>query len=144
PRPFRRPPSPTPSRRRSPPSRGSLPPTSAGQGPMKVTALHSRHRELGARMVPFAGWEMPVQYTGILDEAAHVRAHAGLFDLGHMGRVRVTGPDAEAFLQRLQTNDAAQIPPGAIRYSMLLDAGGLIQDDILVYRQVDDRGFFLV
>ena len=70
---------------------------------MQTTALESAHIALGARMVPFAGWNMPVQYRGILDEAKTVREHAGLFDLGHMGRVKVYGPQAEAFLQRLQT-----------------------------------------
>ena len=66
-------------------------------------------------------------YTGILEEATHVRQSAGLFDLGHMGRVRVTGPDAEAFLQKLQTADAAAIPKGGIRYAMILDADGFTQ-----------------
>ncbi len=95
-------------------------------------------------MVPFGGWKMPVQYTGILEEAQAVRQRAGLFDLGHMGRVRVTGADAEAFLQRLQTNDAAKIQPGRIRYAMILDENGLTQDDILVYREPAGAGFFLV
>src|SRR5690606_3959561 len=99
---------------------------------MKSTVLHSAHLELGARMVPFAGWDMPVQYAGILDEVAAVRQRAGLFDLGHMGRVFVRGRDAEALLQRVQTNDAAQIAPGAIRYSMFLADDGGILDDILV------------
>lgn len=102
---------------------------------MRDTALKSVHASLGARIVPFAGWNMPVQYRGILDEARVVRSKAGLFDLGHMGRVRVRGPQAEAFLQKLQTNDAALIPPGRIRYSMILDNAGITQDDILVYRE---------
>lgn len=109
-----------------------------------ATALESIHLALGARMVPFAGWNMPVQYRGILDEARTVRHKAGLFDLGHMGRVRIRGPQAEAFLQRLQTNDAAAIPPGRIRYAMILDAEGRTQDDILVYRNPRNDGFFLV
>ena len=95
-------------------------------------------------MVPFAGWNMPVQYRGILDEAKTVRSAAGLFDLGHMGRVKVHGPQAEAFLQRLQTNDVASIKPGRIRYAMILDENGLTQDDILVYRNPRDDGFFVV
>ncbi|MCB9870680.1 MAG: glycine cleavage system aminomethyltransferase GcvT [Planctomycetes bacterium] len=111
---------------------------------MRETALKSRHSDLGARLVDFAGWQMPVQYTGILEEAAHVRRYAGLFDLGHMGRVRVRGPQAEAFLQRLQTNDAAKIPAGAIRYALILDADGLTQDDILIYRHPVADEFFLV
>lgn len=115
---------------------------------MQTTALESIHQQLGARMVPFAGWNMPVQYRGILEEADTVRQHAGLFDLGHMGRVKVRGPEAEAFLQRLQTNDAAAIQPGRIRYAMILDEQGLTQDDILVYRNPegsrDGDGFFVV
>jgi aminomethyltransferase len=111
---------------------------------MQTTALEFVHIALGARMVPFAGWSMPVQYRGILDEAKTVRQHAGLFDLGHMGRVAVRGKDAEAYLQRLQTNDAAAIPPGRIRYAMILDEQGLTQDDILIYRNPRNDGFFLV
>jgi len=115
---------------------------------MQKTALESVHIDLGARMVPFAGWNMPVQYRGILEEANTVREHAGLFDLGHMGRVKVSGPQAEAFLQRLQTNDAAAIKPGRIRYAMILDENGLTQDDILLYRNPENAsggdGFFVV
>ena len=111
---------------------------------MKATALKSLHESLGARMVPFAGWLMPVQYNSILDEARMVRHQAGLFDLGHMGRVRVTGSDATALLQRVQTQDAGKIPKGAIRYALILDDEGRTQDDILVYRPKDDDGFFLV
>ena len=111
---------------------------------MQATALESAHIALGARMVPFAGWNMPVQYRGILDEAKTVREHAGLFDLGHMGRVKVHGPQAEEYLQRLQTNDVASIKPGRIRYAMLLNEEGMTQDDILVYRNPKDDGFFVV
>jgi len=111
---------------------------------MKSTVLNAVHRRLGARMVPFAGWDMPVQYAGILDEIAAVRQRAGLFDLGHMGRVRVRGKDALALLQRVQCNDAAQVQPGAIRYSMFLREDGGILDDILVYGEPDGSGFFLV
>ena len=111
---------------------------------MQSTALESAHVALGARMVPFAGWNMPVQYRGILDEAVTVRQRAGLFDLGHMGRVAVHGRDAEAYLQRLQTNDVAAIPPGRIRYAMILDEHGKTQDDILVYRRPRNDGFFVV
>jgi len=111
---------------------------------MRETALKDVHAGLGARLVPFGGWNMPVQYRPILDEARQVRGKAGLFDLGHMGRVRVRGKGAEAFLQRLQTNDAAQIQPGRIRYAMILDDQGRTQDDILVYREPDGQGFFIV
>ncbi|MBM4061688.1 MAG: glycine cleavage system aminomethyltransferase GcvT [Planctomycetes bacterium] len=111
---------------------------------MQTTALESIHVALGARMVSFAGWNMPVQYRGILDEVRTVRTAAGLFDLGHMGRVAVAGRQAEAFLQRLQTNDVAAIPPGRIRYAMILNEQGLTQDDILVYRNPKNDGFFVV
>ncbi|MBP8298799.1 MAG: glycine cleavage system aminomethyltransferase GcvT [Planctomycetes bacterium] len=111
---------------------------------MQKTALESIHIALGARMVPFGGWNMPVQYRAILDEARTVRTKAGLFDLGHMGRVKVRGPQAEAFLQKLQTNDAAAIPAGRIRYAMILNEQGLTQDDILVYRNPKNDGFFVV
>lgn len=111
---------------------------------MQRTALESVHMAAGARMVPFGGWNMPVQYRAILDEARTVRSKAGLFDLGHMGRVAVHGPQAEAFLQKLQTNDAAAIPPGRIRYAMILDDAGHTQDDILVYRNPRNDGFFIV
>ncbi len=111
---------------------------------MRATALHSVHAALGARVVPFAGWSMPVQYSGILDEARCVRGKAGLFDLGHMGRVRVRGKNALEFLQRLQTNDAAKIKPGAIRYAMLLNEGGTVEDDILLYNEPTGDGWFIV
>ncbi len=111
---------------------------------MRETVLKSIHESHQARMVPFGGWTMPVQYVGILEEARAVRGAAGLFDLGHMGRVTVRGGDATAFLQRLQTNDAAKIAAGRIRYAMILDDAGKTQDDILVYRDPDEDGFFVV
>ncbi len=111
---------------------------------MRETALKDVHAALGARLVPFAGWNMPVQYQGILDEARQVRSAAGLFDLGHMGRVRIRGKEAEAFLQRLQTNDVSKIAAGRIRYSMILNEEGLTQDDILVYRDPADADSFFV
>lgn len=111
---------------------------------MRETALRAAHESLGARLVPFAGWSMPVQYDSVLAEATNVRNRAGLFDLGHMGRVRIAGDGAEAFLSQLQTNDPAKIKPGAIRYALILDDKGLTQDDVLVYREPDDDGFFMV
>jgi aminomethyltransferase len=111
---------------------------------MKETPLKKAHEARGARLVEFGGWNMPVQYRGILDEVRCVRARAGLFDLSHMGRVRVRGAGAEDFLQRVTTNDVSKIAPGAIRYSLLLDERGLTQDDILVYRDPGGDSFFLV
>lgn len=76
---------------------------------LKRTALYDRHKQLGARLIPFAGWEMPVQYQGIIAEHNAVRNNAGLFDLGHMGEFLVTGPDALAFLQYTTTNDLSTL-----------------------------------
>lgn len=102
---------------------------------LKRTALHDRHVALGAKIVPFAGWEMPIQYDGILAEHRAVRTAAGLFDLGHMGQVKVTGRDALAFLQYTTTNDIGRLSEGEAIYALLPnDAGGVV-DDIIVYRQ---------
>lgn len=106
------------------------------------TPLYAIHLEEGARMVPFAGWDMPVQYAGILDEARAVRSAVGLFDISHMGRVVVSGSGAAAFLDYLTTNDVAALEPGRAHYSLLTNPGGGIIDDIIVYRQGPER--FLV
>ena len=111
---------------------------------LQHTALTSRHEALGARMVPFAGWYMPVQYSGILNEHRTVRTAAGLFDLGHMGQVRVTGPDALAYLQQITTNDVAVLEPGEAQYSMLPNPTGGVVDDIIVYKLADEPGYFVV
>ncbi len=100
---------------------------------MKRTPLHERHGELGARMVAFGGWEMPVQYTGIADEHHATRNAAGLFDISHMGQVDVHGPDALAFLQHIATQDVATIPPGMSNYSLMCYPDGGIVDDIFIY-----------
>jgi aminomethyltransferase len=106
------------------------------------TALHDTHVALGAKMVEFAGWRMPIQYGPILDEVKCVRSGVGLFDLSHMGRLSVTGPDAVALLDRIATNHCAKIPLGAIRYGLFCREDGNPIDDLLVYR--DEDGFFLV
>jgi aminomethyltransferase len=108
------------------------------------TALRRRHEQLGARLVPFAGWLMPVQYSGILDEHRAVRTTAGLFDLGHMGQIRVDGPDALAFLQHVTTNDVARLEPGDAQYSLLPNDRGGVIDDIIVYRWPDETGYLVV
>ena len=103
---------------------------------MLRTPLYEAHRKADARLVPFAGWEMPVQYRGVLDECRAVRGGAGLFDVSHMGRVRVRGEGALPFLQYLTVNDVSKLSPGGgeAQYSLLCrDAGGII-DDIIVYR----------
>jgi aminomethyltransferase len=115
-----------------------------GGDALQRTALTSRHEALGARMVPFAGWYMPVQYSGILNEHRTVRTAAGLFDLGHMGQVRVSGPDALDYLQQITTNDVSALQPGEAQYSMLPNPTGGVIDDIIVYRLADEPGYFVV
>ena len=110
----------------------------------KRTPLAQRHIDRGARMVDFAGWYMPVQYSGIIDEHNTVRNAAGLFDLGHMGQVDVSGPDALAFLQYVATNDVSVLAPGEAQYSMLLYPNGGVVDDIIIYRRPSGVGFFVV
>ena len=105
---------------------------------MKDTPLRDVHERLGAKMVEFGGWYMPVQYGPILDEVTTVRTKAGLFDLSHMGRVHVKGPDTLRYLDRICTNHVAKIPVGAIRYSLFCRADGNPIDDLLVYRGSDD------
>lgn len=100
--------------------------------------LDAVHRRLGARMVPFAGFQMPLQYSSIRAEHTAVRERAGLFDVSHMGEVSIRGPEAAAFLQRLVTNDVSQLAPGGALYTVMCrDDGGII-DDLLVYRDQDD------
>ena len=104
---------------------------------MKHTVLHDVHARLGAKLIEFGGWHMPVQYGPILDEAKCVRTSAGLFDLGHMGRIHVRGKDTLRFLDRVCTNFVAKIPTGAIRYSLFCKPDGNPIDDLLVYREAD-------
>jgi aminomethyltransferase len=108
------------------------------------TPLFDRHRAAGARIVPFAGWEMPVQYAGVIDEHRAVRTAAGLFDVSHMGEFRVAGPGAEAFVQGLTPNDVAQLTPGRIHYSAFLTPEGTFVDDLLVYRLAADEFLIVV
>ena len=110
---------------------------------LQRSPLHTVHVALGARMVPFAGWEMPVQYQGIVDEHKAVREKAGLFDISHMGQFLVSGRGAEAFLNRALTNNVAKLAPGQGQYTLLLNAGGGVIDDLIAYR-TSEREFFLV
>ena len=103
-------------------------------GPLRRTPLYEAHRAAGAKLVPFAGWEMPVQYRGVIDEHRAVRTAAGLFDVSHMGEIRVRGAGAEAFLQHLTPNDVAKLKAGRAHYSGLLTERGTYLDDLLVYR----------
>jgi aminomethyltransferase len=101
---------------------------------LKRTPLYEAHLKAGARMVPFGGWEMPVQYTGILEEHRTVRSRVGLFDVSHMGELEVEGAGALAAVQRLTTNDAAPLEVGQLQYSLLCYPDGGIVDDTTVYR----------
>jgi aminomethyltransferase len=107
--------------------------------PLKRTPLHAVHVKSGARMVPFGGWDMPVQYTSIIEEHRRVRAAVGLFDVSHMGEFEVEGSDALAALQRLTTNDVAALEIGQVQYSLLCYADGGIVDDLTVYRLAPER-----
>lgn len=101
---------------------------------LKQTPMTGRHIERGARMVPFAGWKMPVQYEGVIAEHNAVRNAAGLFDLCHMGQFLVIGPDALAFLQYTTTNDLSALEPGQAKYTLLGNPDGGVIDDVIVYR----------
>lgn len=105
---------------------------------LKRTSLYEEHLALGARMVPFAGWEMPVQYAGIIDEHRAVRSAAGIFDVGHMAEIRVFGFGAFDFLQRMFTNDLNRVSElGSAQYTLMLDEDGGIIDDLIVYHSGD-------
>ena len=105
----------------------------------KRTPFHPRHVALGAKMVPFAGHEMPIQYEGILTEHRTVRSSVGVFDVSHMGEIRLQGPGAAAYANRLVTNEAGNLPGGKVVYTpMCLETGGII-DDLLVYASGPDR-----
>ena len=107
--------------------------------PLKRTPLYKAHVEAGARMVPFGGWEMPVQYAGIVEEHRSVRSAVGLFDVSHMGEFEVEGAGALDVLQSLTTNDVAALDVGQVQYSLLCYPNGTIVDDLTVYRLAGDR-----
>src|SRR5215211_6170220 len=111
----------------------------AGTETLKRTPLHDRHVAAGARLVPFAGWEMPVQYEGIRAEHMAVRERAGVFDVSHMGEVETSGPGAEALLQSLLSNDVTRIAERGAQYSVLCNEQGGVLDDLFTYRLGPDR-----
>jgi aminomethyltransferase len=111
---------------------------------LKRTPLHDAHRALGGRMVPFAGFEMPVQYGSILEEHAAVREAAGLFDVSHMGEIFLSGPAAVASVERLVTCPVDSLKPGRVRYGLLCNEDGGVVDDVTVYRLAEDRLFLCV
>lgn len=111
---------------------------------LRRTPLFEIHRQLGGKMVPFAGWEMPVQYSGIIDETKATRTKATLFDISHMGQILVTGSDAGQFLQHMVTNDVARLRDNQAQYAFLCREHGGTVDDILVYRLTDSRYLLVV
>jgi aminomethyltransferase len=106
---------------------------------LRRTPLLDRHRAAGARLIPFAGYDMPVQYEGIRAEHVAVRTHAGVFDVSHMGEVETRGPGAEALLQRVLSNDVAAVPVGGAQYSVVCREDGGVLDDVFTYRLDQDR-----
>jgi aminomethyltransferase len=106
---------------------------------LKRTPLHAAHVRLGARMIPFGGWDMPVQYSGIVEEHRAVRSAVGCFDVSHMGEFEFRGPDALRVLQRLTTNDVSTLEVGQVQYSLLCYEDGGIVDDLTLYRLTDDH-----
>ena len=110
---------------------------------LRKTPLHAVHREMGAKMVPFGGWEMPVEYAGLISEHMGVRQAAGLFDVSHMGELEVAGPGSIPFLQRVTSNNVAKLVDGQAQYSALPNDTGAPKDDVIVYRRGPER-FMLV
>src|SRR5436190_23978129 len=108
------------------------------------TPLYDRHVALGARLVPFAGWEMPVQYEGVIPEHLAVRNDCGVFDVSHMGELEVEGPRAREYLQRLLSNDLDRIEPGKAQYTLLTNGEGGIVDDLIAYERAPDRFLLIV
>jgi aminomethyltransferase len=111
---------------------------------LRRTPLFDRHVEAGARIVPFAGWEMPVQYEGIIPEHLAVRTAAGVFDVSHMGQLELRGAGALAFAQRMLSNDLDRIGAGHAQYTLLLDERGCPIDDLIAYRFADDHLLLVV
>jgi aminomethyltransferase len=112
--------------------------------PLRTTPLHATHLRMGAKMVDFGGWDMPVQYSGVLEEHHAVRRRVGLFDVSHMGEIEIRGPEALRLVNYAATNDAARLKIGQIQYSALLYEHGGFVDDILVHKVADDHYFLCV
>ncbi|MBN1282711.1 MAG: glycine cleavage system aminomethyltransferase GcvT [Proteobacteria bacterium] len=110
----------------------------------RKTPLYDEHARLGAKIVDFAGWLMPVQYTGVIDEHRAVRAAAGLFDVSHMGQVEVAGPGATDCVQHLTTNDVKRLVDGQAQYSVVCNERGTVVDDVIVYRMNPERYMIVV
>ena len=117
--------------------------TDTAAAALRKTPLHARHLVSNARMVPYAGWEMPVEYSGITNEHLAVRSRAGVFDVSHMGEIEIAGKDALAAVQRISSNDASRLAIGQAHYAALLTPSGTFVDDMLVYRMAPSH-FMLV
>lgn len=113
-------------------------------GALKTTPLYDLHKAAGARMIDFGGWEMPVQYTGIVEEHQAVRQRVGLFDVSHMGEIEVEGPQALELVNFVTSNDAGRLKPGGAQYSGLLNEQGGFVDDVLVHMVAPDHYFICV
>ena len=111
---------------------------------LKRTALFSAHQKLGAKLIDFGGWEMPVQYTSITDEHLAVRNAAGIFDISHMGEVTVSGAAAAEFLNQLLTNDIKKLTPGLGQYTLMCNERGTVIDDLYAYRLCGDVYFLVI
>jgi len=110
---------------------------------LRRTPLYDRHVALGARMVPFAGWEMPVQYEGVIPEHKAVRNDAGVFDVSHMGELEVEGPTARDLLQATLSNDVDKLERGDAQYTLVTNESGGIIDDVILYR-LDGHRYLVV
>jgi aminomethyltransferase len=106
---------------------------------LRQTPLHEAHVAAGGKMVPFAGWELPISYEGIREEHLAVRTHAGMFDVSHMGEIETEGPEAAGFLQRVLTNDISELSVGGAQYSCLCNEHGGVIDDLFTYRLADEH-----
>lgn len=111
---------------------------------MKVTALNQIHKDLGAKMVPFAGYEMPVQYSGVNQEHIAVREGVGVFDVSHMGQFFVTGPQADQLLQYVGTNDVTKVAIGQAQYTCMPNEQGGIVDDLIIYKMAENNWMLVV
>ncbi len=111
---------------------------------LKMTCLYGEHVALGAKMSPFAGYDMPIQYRGIIDEHNAVRRKVGMFDVSHMGEVFISGPDAQKFVNHIFTNDVSALRDGGILYGMMLYPDGGTVDDLLVYKEFAPQSYLLV
>jgi aminomethyltransferase len=116
--------------------------TATAQAALRTTPLNQLHRALGARMVPFAGYDMPVQYpAGVMAEHRHTRSAAGLFDVSHMGQIRLDGPQAAAALESLVPVDVMGLQPGQQRYAVFTNEMGGILDDLMIVRPAPHEGY---